>query len=756
MKQTSFLIIAIILVSSLLTTTVSAAPAALITPTAELGQLKICKVAGAGVPDGKLFIISVGSQNYSVPAGPGEGGYCVLAGQYPVGTELTIQEEIPSGFYVARIEAKPSRILSKDVGQGMAIVEIGSGVTEVIFTNRVLGSPTPTVEFTSTPKPTRTPTATPDCAPNCTPTPTPVPRGRLQICKEADGAGVSGYFTFSFGTKTVTIPAGACSGLIGVDAGTLTITEEAQPGYSVTDIYTIPPDRLLNENDGAQTATVTIVEGFAASQTIVIFRNRVTTSSTSTPTNTPTATPTGTLTATSTATPTATGVTQTNTPTATATPTNTPTNTPTGTLTSTPTSCVPTVVTPDFGQLPVGSSVEGLGTVHPLLNIDARGTALHVLAGAEPAVYASIVNGTAVFNAGMVAAGGFSDPATQSAGQPHQYTFTFAPGTTISNFTLQMLDFGDYNPTGSTSHLVTMTAYNTSNVAVASQQLSYTSVGGISPDYGNLLVSGDAVSASPGQPGNWTWDISGTGIVRISLDFGAGYDPNIGLHILSFAVDCAGAIVTPLPTVTNTPVACVPGVVVPDFSPIPVGNPVEGLGTVHPLLNINAQGTAVHVLEGEDPAVYASIVNGAAVFNAGMVAAGGFSDLTAQLAAQPHLYTFTFAPATTVSNFTLHMLDFGDFNPTGATSHLVTMTAYDASNVAVASQQLSYTSAGSISPDYGNLLVSGDAISASPGQPGNWTWNISGSGITRLVLQFGVGYDPNIGLDILGFTVECP
>jgi hypothetical protein len=202
---------------------------------------------------------------------------------------------------------------------------------------------------------------------------------------------------------------------------------------------------------------------------------------------------------------------------------------------------VPSTVDPDFSLLAEEAPVEGLGAVHEWLDIQAKGTAVHVLEGvnANPAVYASIVNGVTVFNAGMVAAGGFSDPDTQIAGGAHQYTFTFAPDVTISNFQLRMLDFGDYNPTGSLSHIVTMTGYNASNVVVTSQELSYTTdAAGISAVYGDLSVSGDAIRATPGQPGNWTWNISGTGIVRVALDFGAGHDPNFGLDILGFTVEC--------------------------------------------------------------------------------------------------------------------------------------------------------------------------------------------------------------------------
>ncbi|HJR79853.1 MAG TPA: hypothetical protein VJ821_07260 [Anaerolineales bacterium] len=737
MKHILFVLMALFVVTSLLTSTATAAPLAVNTPPPELGQLKVCKVAGAGVTEGKAFSFQVGNANYSVPAGPGEGGFCVLAGQYPLDTELTIQEDIPAGYYVTRIEAKPARLTSKDVAQGTAIVKIGSGVTEVIFTNRVIGSPTPTQEptplFTATPRPTKTPTATPECEPNCTPTPTPIPRGRLQICKEADGTGVSGNFTFTFAGRSVTIPAGACSGLIGVDAGPLIITEEARPGFVVTDIYTIPADRLLAENHDTRRTKVTIVEGYAAAQTIVVFRNRASTTSTSS---------------------------------------------------ATPSSCVPRdeVITPDFDQVAIGDPVEGLGTVDPTLNIDAKGAAIHIVEGENPAVYASIVNGTPLFNAGMVGSGGFSDVETKDNLDAHLYTFTFAPNVTVSDFTLRMFDFGDFNPSGAGSHLVTMTAYNAANAVVTSQQLNYTTVGNISPTYGNLLVSGDAILASPGQPGNWIWDISGSGIVRVVLEFGAGYDPNIGFDLLSYTatIGCEDIVVTPSPTntptptatntptptptrtltptstATSTPTACVPTTVTidPDFSQLGENDSVEGLGTVHEWLDIQALGTAVHVLQGvdADPAVYASIVNGAPIFNAGMVAAGGFSDAATQLDGDAHLYTFTFAPGVTVSDFTLHMLDFGDFNPTGSTSHLVTMTAYNASNTVVTSQELSYTSVGGVSPTYGNLLVSGDAISASPGQPGNWTWNVSGTGIVRIVLEFGLGYDPNVGFDLLSFT----
>ena len=248
------------------------------TPASDLGQLKVCQVAATGVAIGQIFTIKVGNINYNVPA-----GYCVLAGQFPLNTQVTVQETIPASHYVSRIEVRPdSRTISNDSSIGIVVVKIGSGVTEVIFTNKIVGmptpTPTPTLASTSTPRPTRTPTSTPSCAPNCTPTPTPIPTGRMQICKEADGAGVSGNFTFRFNTNSRSIPVGACTLIISVNAGTLTITEDAQAGYVVSDVYTIPAGRLISEDLNSRSVTVTIVQGYAASQTIVVFVNRAVTS----------------------------------------------------------------------------------------------------------------------------------------------------------------------------------------------------------------------------------------------------------------------------------------------------------------------------------------------------------------------------------------------------------------------------------------------------------------------------------------------
>jgi hypothetical protein len=188
----------------------------------------------------------------------------------------------------------------------------------------------------------------------------------------------------------------------------------------------------------------------------------------------------------------------------------------------------------NFSTIATGSSIEGMGAVVPGLNIDAIGTAVKVAEGVVPGVFGA-PNANPIRNAGLNPNGGFSDLVTKTALQAHQYTFTFAPGASITKFSLHMLDFGDFNPDGNLNHYASMTAYNANNVVVSKSELSYTATAAlISPQYGDLSITGDYITASPGQPGNWTWEVFGPGIVKIDLSFGVGYDPNIAFDTLNF------------------------------------------------------------------------------------------------------------------------------------------------------------------------------------------------------------------------------
>jgi hypothetical protein len=242
------------------------------------------------------------------------------------------------------------------------------------------------------------------------------------------------------------------------------------------------------------------------------------------------------------------------------------------------------------------------------------------------------------------------------------------------------------------------------------------------------------------------------------LEFGVGFDPNIGFDTLTFA-DCPTGDITPTFTATPTvspPSAC--QTTVADFSAFQAGQSVEGMGAVIPGLQIDAKGTAVKIATSSKPLVFIA-PNGSGIINGGLVAGGGFSDNATRLAKQAHQYTFTFAPGTSVNNFSLRMLDYGDYNEPLDTARHVSMTAYNAANEVITVQELNFTTSAEKNPRtsdvYGDPWESGDAVDASSGQPGNWTWNVSGDGIVRVELEFGAGFDPNISFDTLTFA-DCP
>ncbi|MCA9919108.1 MAG: hypothetical protein KC445_14200, partial [Anaerolineales bacterium] len=102
-------------------------------------------------------------------------------------------------------------------------------------------------------------------------------------------------------------------------------------------------------------------------------------------------------------------------------------------------------------------------------------------------------------------------------------------------------------------------------------------------------------------------------------------------------------------------------------------------------------------------------------------------------------------------------LDFGDYNPNGATEHNVSLVAYDSNGQVVSTDTLSFTSDGVLVRNEG-LWITGDA-SASVGQPGNYYFVVEGAGIVRAELQFssdlGTGpSDPNFGFSVLCFQPE--
>ncbi len=100
-------------------------------------SIKVCKIAGNGVPGGTMFTFDVGSKTVRVPAGPAsQGGSCKLINGFDRGSNVKVTERQKSGTHVSAIKVQPSsHQVSKSTANRTATVKVGGGVTTVTFTN---------------------------------------------------------------------------------------------------------------------------------------------------------------------------------------------------------------------------------------------------------------------------------------------------------------------------------------------------------------------------------------------------------------------------------------------------------------------------------------------------------------------------------------------------------------------------------------------------------------------------------------------
>ncbi|MEM7119340.1 MAG: hypothetical protein AAF614_43395 [Chloroflexota bacterium] len=376
----------------------------------------------------------------------------------------------------------------------------------------------------------------------------------------------------------------------------------------------------------------------------------------------------------------------------------------------------------NFGSLSPATTVEGLGAVHPLLDIQSPGDAQVVVEGELPAAFGSL----GVVNGGLGPENGFTDIT-----RGHEYSFIFAPGADVGYFSLHMIDFGDYNPAMVTEHRATLTAYDVNDEVVAVDSMVFVTDG--TP----LGATGDAFRAQPGEPGNFQFHLADetNSIARVELRFdnnaapGRPSDPLFGLRDLCFGQP-------PMTTCAN-------------FGALSASTGVEGLGAVHPLLDIQSPGDAQVVVEGELPPAFGSL----GIVNGGLGPGNGFTDLT-----RGHEYSFAFAPGTDIGYFGLRMIDFGDYNPQGATVHQAMLTGYDVNGEVVAADSFVFLTDGT------PLGASGDAFRAQPGDPGNYHFQLTDdtNSITRVELRYSSNVnsnrpsDPLFGLQDLCFGIGTP
>lgn len=402
------------------------------------------------------------------------------------------------------------------------------------------------------------------------------------------------------------------------------------------------------------------------------------------------------------------------------------------------------IVCADFNQIELGNTVEGLGTVHPDLNISTTGNAVAIDENEEPFAFQG-PNDAPIPNLGVIPFNGFFDEE-----RLHNYNFSFRQGFSVDMFSIKMLDYGDRNEHFATEHEVSLVAYDVNNVVVDSDTLAYTSDTSINPrtgSAGDLFITGDAATQS-GNPGNYTFIVEGSGIAYVELQFSNNVVASHSDSYFGLAALCFGSeSVTP-----PSSVGCA------NFADLAPGTSVEGLGTVHPALNISTTGNAVSIREDTEPFAYQAPNVGTPIPNLGVDPFDGFFDETLQ-----HDYSFSFAQDTAVNYFTLKMLDYGDRNEQLATEHNVSLIAYDGDGAIVDVDTLTYTSDSDINPrtgSAGDLFITGDAAT-QPGNPGNYTFVVEGSDIARVELEFSnnvndVHSDSYFGLAVLCFEPELP
>jgi len=202
-----------------------------------LGVLKVCKVAGPGIAIGTSFGFVANNMPLTVPAGRAPGGTCVVGPSFPVGTTVSVAETVRHGDTVSAITVVPSGRSSgsPNLADGTVDVQIGSGVTEVTFTDK------------------RT--------------------GYLEICKTGSVTGDFSFIVNPGSLGPLVVAAGACTPTIEVEAGTVLITEWPSDTTVTVGCSTFPENYQVACDRGARTSTVTVVAGDASTQTIAFIAN---------------------------------------------------------------------------------------------------------------------------------------------------------------------------------------------------------------------------------------------------------------------------------------------------------------------------------------------------------------------------------------------------------------------------------------------------------------------------------------------------
>lgn len=194
-----------------------------------------------------------------------------------------------------------------------------------------------------------------------------------------------------------------------------------------------------------------------------------------------------------------------------------------------------TTVNITLPALNAGSSVVGLGMIAPDLNIHTSGgnDVQLIRSGQSPVVFGGGWDNIA--NDCLKNGWGIADTGGATGQRYHEYSFSFTEGKTVSDFQVSLADWGDFLPNAyvPSIHLeIRLTAYNSANQIVDEDIMLNDLINGRSVQFGNMREGGDSCNSRIGQPGQYTFHVTGSGITRVELRFigPQSIDPNMALQ----------------------------------------------------------------------------------------------------------------------------------------------------------------------------------------------------------------------------------
>lgn len=184
-----------------------------------------------------------------------------------------------------------------------------------------------------------------------------------------------------------------------------------------------------------------------------------------------------------------------------------------------------------------------------------------------------------------------------------------------------------------------------------------------------------------------------------------------------------------------------------DFESFTAGNTAEGLGALHPDLDVASPASYDTEVVEEGAAGFPGTAynsnggnNGCLTGDQGM-GPSNFDGAYNNLAEASERVSLDFSfNGKTVNAFSIETYDYGDFNPFGGSPMTLVLTGYDKDNIQVDQDTFQINNANS---DYDACDVDGIQ-----------TLQLSGSGIATIELRATSGPDPGVGFDNINFTLE--